>query len=100
MAQGSSSVQADPLFVGLTRPSLPLGVSTMWLAFNGASTMIGLVLDSSFKYIIIGACVHMIGYFLYSKEPLFLELISTKYSKCSPRTNSILVHGKNSYDPF
>jgi type IV secretion system protein VirB3 len=100
MAEGSGSVNTDPLFVGLTRPSLPLGVSTMWLTFTYSSMMIGLVLDPSLKYIVVAALVHLLGYGLYSKEPLFLELISTKYSKCSPRTNSILVHGKNSYDPF
>ena len=100
MARGSGSVQADPLFIGLTRPSLPLGVSVMWLAMNGSFNMIGLILDSSPKYLLIAAGVHALGYFLYSKEPLFLELFNTKLSKCGYRTNTVLCHGKNSYDPF
>lgn len=100
MAQGSGIVQSDPLFVGLTRPTLPFGVSTMWLALNGAGNMIGLIMDPSIKYLLIGGALHMLGWYLYSKEPLFLELFNTKYSKCGPRTNTTLCHGKNSYDPF
>ncbi len=96
----AQELDKDPLFVALTRPPLPFGVSTMWLGLNGAGNLIGLILDPSLKYVFMAVGMHLLGYFLYSKEPLFLELFKTKLSKCGYRFNTVFVHGKNSYDPF
>ncbi len=100
MAKDTGIVQADPLFIGLTRPPLTFGVGTMWLALESVVTMLAYVFDPSIKYLLGAVFVHFIGMYLYGKEPLFLELFNTKYSKCGPRFNTYLCHGKNSYDPY
>ncbi len=91
-------LQADPLFVGLTRPPMLFGVSYTFALMNGFFSMITYVMTNDFKYLAAMFPIHLLGYKLCSKEPLFLELYKVKAEKCS-RSKNRFYHGANSYDP-
>lgn len=89
----------DSLFVGLTRPPLLLGVSYMYVILNAMGCMLAYIITSNFKYLGIMVPIHLVGYFICSKEPLFIELFKVKAEKCS-RCKNRFYHGANSYDQF
>lgn len=95
----NGSVKAYPLFLGLTRPPMFLGVSFTFFALEVMVAMVGFVYTSEFKYIVIAVPIHAVGYYLALKEPLFIELFQIKSAKCSKRINSFY-HRANSYDMF
>jgi type IV secretion system protein VirB3 len=98
MAEGGV-VGVDPLFVGLTRPAMFLGVSYLFFLANVFIAMVGYIAANNFKFIIVAVPVHLVGYYLCSKEPLFVELFKVRADKCSKCVNR-LYHGANSYDPI
>ncbi len=95
----SNQLQADSLFVGLTRPPMLFGVSYMFGLLNGFSCLMAYILTSQFKYLAVMFPIHAIGYIICSKEPLFIELYKVRAEKCSRCTNKFH-HGANSYDPY
>jgi type IV secretion system protein VirB3 len=90
---------ADPLFVGLTRPPMLFGVSYNFVLMNGFVCLMGYITTSNFKFFLMMFVLHGIGYYICSKEPLFIELFLVKSQKCKKRPNS-LFHGANSYDQY
>ena len=92
-------VKTDMLFVGLTRPPMFLGVSYMYFFTNFFVCLLAYILTTSFKFFVLMLPIHLLGYYLCSKEPLFIELFMIKSSKCS-RTSNRLYHGANSYDLY
>lgn len=95
---GSGIVGADPLFVGLTRPPMLLGVSYLFFLANVFIAMIGFIATSDIRFVAMALPIHMIGRYFCSKEPLFIELYRIKADKCSRCVNRFY-HGANSYDP-
>ncbi len=86
----------DPLFTGLTRPSLILGVSFKFAILNILISVNAFIQTSNFKIIILAIVLHGIGYYLCFKEPRFVELYLTKFTKCNLCSNKIY-YGGNSY---
>lgn len=95
----SGKLKADPLFVGLTRPPLFLGVSYMYFVLYMLGCMIYFINANDFKVFLLGAFIHFIGYMVCYKEPLFIELYRAKFSKCAFCRNKS-IYGANSYDLF
>jgi type IV secretion system protein VirB3 len=95
----AGSVGADPLFVGLTRPPLLFGVSYSYFVVNALVCMVAYIATSNFTYLAIALPIHLVGYYICSKEPLFIELFKVRADKCS-RCKNRFYHGANSYDPF
>ena len=95
----SGKVTSDPLFVGLTRPPMLFGVSYTFALMNGLISMIAYIATTDFRYMVMMFPIHAIGYYICSKEPLFIELFKIKADKCSRCTNR-LYHGANTYDPY
>lgn len=96
----SGKVVSDPLFVGLTRPPMLLGVTYPFVVVNALFSYVMFILTAKPMYILVFApLIHAIGFYICSKEPLFLDLIRVKSNKCSRCTNKHY-HGANSYDPF
>ncbi len=89
----------DPLFVGLTRPSLIFGVSQMFFIFNSIGSMSYYVLANDFRAILLLVALHFVGYLVCAKEPLFIELFLLKLQKCNICRNKFY-HGANSYDMY
>lgn len=101
----SGHLQADPLFQGLTRNAMILGVSYMYFVINAVITMITFINTSSFFYIIVlGPTIHAIGYLICLREPRAVELLMVRTSKCwllPPFSKVRRFHGfTNSYDVY
>lgn len=99
MANGN--VDTDPLFLGLTRPPLLLGVSYTFAALNGIISLLAFILTSKFFYLFVSLPgIHMIGWFICLKEPRAIELMIAKFSKCNVCRNRMYHGGTNSYDVY
>ena len=99
MAEETGVVATDPLFVGLTRPTMFLGVSFTFALLNGFINLIAYINAPSLKVIFIAFAVHMLGYIICFKEPLFLELY-LKRGEVATRCKNKGFHGANSYDLY
>ena len=91
-----SDMNSDPLFVGLTRPTMIFGVSIQFAMLNILASSTGFVMTSSFKIIPLALAIHAVGYILCFKEPKFLELYMNKFQKFNICSNS-LYYKANSY---
>lgn len=94
-----SKVETDPLFVGLTRPPQLFGVSYTFFVVNALLCMMSYIATSDFRFLAMSVPIHLIGYYICSKEPLFIEIFKVRADKCS-RCKNRFYHGANSYDPF
>jgi len=94
-------LQSDPLFQGLTRPTMILGVSYMYFVINAAINMIFFInMQSFFVLLVVAPIVHMIGYIICVKEPRAIELFVLKASKGYKCMNRGYHGYTNSYDPY
>lgn len=93
----ATDLATDPLFVGLTRPTLIFGVSIQFGMLNMIISVIYFIQTSSFTIVPVAFVIHGIGYILCFKEPRFMELYTNKFSKCNQCANK-MYYGANSYD--
>ena len=93
------TVKLDPLFVGLTRPTLFFGVSQSFGMLNGFACVMYFIQTSNMKVVFVGGLIHLIGYIACFKEPLIIELFMMKMQKCNKCKNKMF-HGANSYDCY
>lgn len=97
----SSRLQSDPLFQGLTRPTMILGVSYMFFVLNAAICLITFINTQNFFYILVMMpTIHAIGFSICKKEPRALEMLILKLQKGYKCTNRTYHNQANSYDPF
>lgn len=97
----SGEVGTNPLFLGLTRPPLLMGVSYTFAALNGIICLLAFVITSKFIYLfVLLPGIHMIGWFICLKEPRAVELAIAKFSKCNICRNRYYHSGTNSYDVY
>lgn len=98
---GSSRLQSDPVFQGLTRPTMILGVSFYYFVFNAATNLIAFIHTSNFIFIMVAApIVHLAGYYLCLKEPRAVEMFVLKVNKGFRCINKNFHGQRNSYDPY
>ena len=97
----SSTIGSDPLFLGLTRPSMIFGVTYVFAGMNAVVSLMLFVLTTRFIYLLVMLpSLHGIAYLICLKEPLMLELVimkTTNFMKCSNKT---FYGGANSYDVY
>lgn len=101
MSEGSGRLQADPLFQGLARPAMVMGVSYYFFVINAIVCLIAFINTSNFiTLFFVAPVIHGCGYLLCLKEPRAVELTilhMRKAYKCANRA----FHGyTNSYDVF
>ncbi|NRA74040.1 MAG: VirB3 family type IV secretion system protein [Rickettsiales bacterium] len=99
MASDSGSVSIDPLFVGLTRPTMIFGVSFKFFFLNFFISVLSYINFPGLLVIGVAFALHLFAYIICFKEPLFLDLYLKKGQKCPRRVNAFY-HGANSYDPY
>jgi len=92
----SGQVASDPLFIGLTRPSMIFGVSIQYAMLNLMVSVTIFIQKSSIYIIFIALIVHLIGYLLCFKEPKFMEIYMNYAGKCNQCSNKSY-YGSNSY---
>lgn len=94
-------IEADPLFMGLTRPSMILGVTYIFAGMNAIGSIMAFILTSNFIYLLVlMPTLHGIAYFICLKEPLMLELVLMKTSNFNLCYNKSFHGGLNSYDVY
>lgn len=96
----SGRLQADPLYQGLARPPMILGVSYIYFTCNGLMTLLIFIHAQQFSAYLLGALVHGFGYMLCMKEPRAVELWMLRMSKGYRSFNRKFHQGTNSYDVF
>lgn len=91
----------DPLFLGLTRPSMLFGVTYKYAALNALGSLLAFVITTNFVYLLVLMPVlHLVAYLICLKEPLMIELLMTRTQKCN-RCRNRSYHGTtNSYDTY
>lgn len=98
---GSNRLQSDPLFQGLTRPTMIMGVSFMYFVCNAGFNFILFINTQNFTFLVLTApSIHALGYYICLREPRMVEMIFMKAGKGYKCLNSTYHGGKNSYDPF
>lgn len=93
----SGGLRKDPLFVGLTRPTMIFGVSLSYAMLNIMICVVAFIQDPGIKILLIAGAVHLLGYILCFKEPRFMEIYLNKASKCNKCPNKGF-YGANSYN--
>lgn len=87
---------SDPLFVGLTRPTMIFGVSIQFAMVNMMISVSIFIQTSGLYIIFVAGLIHLVGYILCFKEPRFMELYLNRSSKCNRCPNKSY-YGANSY---
>ena len=93
-------LRADPLFQGLARPPMVMGVSYMFFVVNAMISTIIFINTKSFLAIPGGGLIHMFGYLLCMKEPRAVELWMLRMKYGFKSWNRRYYHHTNSYDVF
>ena len=92
----AGKLASDPLFVGLTRPTMIFGVSIQFAMLNMMVSVMAFIQAPSIKIIFIAGVMHLVGYILCFKEPRFMELYLNKAGRCNQCSNKSF-YGANSY---
>jgi len=94
-----NEIEVDPVFLGLTRPAMFLGVTQNYFVINAVVSMIGFLGSASFYLLLLVApCLHLLGVFACAHDPRTFDIWFTKlkFMKCRNR----FYWRANSYDPF
>jgi type IV secretion system protein VirB3 len=100
---GEDAVDIDPLFIGMTRPPLVIGVPMEFFGINFIIFGIGMILFTALSskilfFICLTLPIHAIGHIATEKDPHWMSVAVTKMNKCPPTRNRS--HWKsNSYTP-
>lgn len=98
---GSDRLQSDPLFQGLTRPTMMLGVSYLFFVFNAAICLVLFInFQDFFILLVVAPSIHLLAYMLCLKEPRIMEMFMVKLRKGYKCTNRPYHGFTNSYDPY
>lgn len=101
MADGGSHLQADPLFQGLARPPMAMGVSYMYFVVNALFSMLTFIWTSNFLVlIVIAPLIHGVGFLICMNEPRAIELFMLRMSKGMKCVNRRFHEYTNSYDIY
>ncbi|MDR0571514.1 MAG: VirB3 family type IV secretion system protein [Rickettsiales bacterium] len=99
MANGR--IEADSLFLGLTRPSMILGVTYIYAGMNAIGSVMAFIMTSNFVYLLVlMPTLHIIAYIICLKEPLMLEIILMRTGNFNQCYNKTFHGGLNSYDVY
>lgn len=97
---GTGQLQNDRLVKGLTRPPMILGVTFNLFFLNLTASLLSFVItNNTMILLVIFPAIHLTGYIISQKEPLFIDIFLLKMKKCN-KCNNKIYHGKNSYDPL
>lgn len=98
METDDEKVEIDPLFLGMTRPPMVMGVTYSFFVINGMVTTISfLALNNLFAFL-VGIPVHIVGYLLCLKDPRMFDIWRVRLLK-TPMTRNRRFWSANSYSP-
>jgi type IV secretion system protein VirB3 len=91
-------IDFDPLFVGMTRPPIVMGVPMEFFGINFIIFGIGMIAFASLTAKAIFVTLHALAYIATEKEPHWMSIYLTKLTKCGPIQNKGFWKS-NSYKP-
>jgi len=96
-------VDIDPLFIGMTRPPMVIGVPMEFFGISfiifGIGMIIFTALSSKVLFVIcVTLPIHALGYIATEKDPHWMSVFVTKMNKCAPTRNRNYWRS-NSYQP-
>lgn len=101
MAEESNRLKTDPLFQGLARPPMALGVSYMYFVVNASFSLLTFIWTSNFLVLfVVAPAIHAIGFMLCLNEPRAVELFILRMQTGMKCMNRAFHHRTNSYDVF
>lgn len=80
----NSGLVADPLFVGLTRPPMRLGVTYTALMVNALVTMEAFLVTKNALTLLLCVPVHAVCWLLCLKDPRIFELLALRARTAIP----------------
>ncbi|MEM7284458.1 MAG: type IV secretion system protein VirB3 [Pseudomonadota bacterium] len=92
----SEPVSVDPLFLGMTRPPMALGVTYTFLVVNGVSSTIAFLGLNSLWAWLMALPIHALGVMACLKDPRFFDLWRVFLTK-TPRNRTFGYWRSNSY---
>lgn len=93
----TGKVEADLLFLALTKPTYIFGVTTQPVIANFFCCMMYYIWSTDLKAFLAVPFIHMIFYGFCKKEPLFMELFFVKVQHCNRCRNKFFHGMTNSY---
>ncbi len=100
MGSDFGRLEADPLFLALTRPTMVVGVTYSWLMLEGGLCFLYFIQTSSFKCVLYLIVIHFVGVLVCKREPRFLTILAV-FAKVSGKCKNRLFHGNtSSYDLY
>lgn len=98
MDSENESVDVDPVFLGMTRPPMVMGVTFSFFVINGMATTIAFLALGNLLAFLVGIPVHVIGYLLCLKDPRIFDIWRVRIIK-TPITRNKNFWRANSYAP-
>ena len=92
------SLDISPLFTGLTRPPMILGVTMDYLAVSGLISLCSFIMFDSPLYLILYIPLHIFGVIACAIDPNIFRLLAKKF-ECLPTANKKIWRCQ-SYEPF
>ena len=89
--------ESDPVFLGLTRPAIFLGVTHSFFVINLMVCLIGFLAAHSWLALFLAIPIHGLGYLACLHEPRIFDLAYTRASRCSRCVNRRF-WGTSTYD--
>jgi type IV secretion system protein VirB3 len=93
-----AALERDVVFGALTRPQMFAGVTYSYFVLNAVITVEAFLISHSFWALLIAPPLHLVGYLACLREPRFLDLWLTKFTRC-PRIKNARFWRCNSYAP-
>ncbi|MBO9547458.1 type IV secretion system protein VirB3 [Caulobacter sp.] len=94
----AEELRRDTLFVALTRPQMFAGVTYSYFVINAILTVELFLMFKSFKVLLAGLVIHLVGALVCLREPRFFDLWIARVRYC-PRVRNFAFWQCNSYRP-
>ena len=98
MEHEHENVDVDPVFLGMTRPPMVMGVTFSFFVINGTVTTIAFLALGNLLAFFVGIPVHVIGYLLCLRDPRVFDIWRVRIIK-TPMTRNKKFWRANSYAP-
>lgn len=92
MDEEKKGLSKTPLFIGMTRPPMAMGVPMEFFGINFMVFGVGMILFMSLTakilfFVLVCLPLHAIGYLATEKDPHWMNIMITKGTKCPPIKN-------------
>ncbi|MCB2081928.1 MAG: VirB3 family type IV secretion system protein [Hyphomicrobiales bacterium] len=99
--QDLGRLEADPVFLALTRPAMIVGVTYAWFVLEALFWISIFINFRKFGLVIPGALItHAIGMLVTRQEPRFLDIYKVRFGLCNKCKNTKYHNNTQSFDLY